>query len=77
VSLEDAVQESSGAAPPDPEELEAQAGPAHSEISPLARPGAVELTVSDLERSVDYYRTAVGLEPLESGKATLRSARQA
>ena len=29
--------------------------------------GAVELTVSDLERSLDYYRTAIGLQVLEQG----------
>jgi catechol 2,3-dioxygenase len=35
--------------------------------------GAVHLTVADLERSLDYYRTAVGLEVLEqaAGRASL------
>ena len=35
--------------------------------------GAVELTVSDLGRSLDYYRTAIGLEVLEqeNGRASL------
>jgi catechol 2,3-dioxygenase len=54
-------------APRDPEELEARAqGPA-PEISPRTTLGAVHLTVSDLNRSVSYYETAVGLEPLEHG----------
>jgi catechol 2,3-dioxygenase len=44
-----------------------------SEIAPQTRPGAVHLTVSDLARSVGYYRSAVGLETLEegAGRATL------
>ncbi|MFN2470570.1 MAG: VOC family protein [Gaiellaceae bacterium] len=29
--------------------------------------GAVHLTVADLERSLDYYRRAIGLDVLESG----------
>jgi len=35
--------------------------------------GAVELTVSDLERSLDYYRTAIGLQVLDQagGRASL------
>jgi catechol 2,3-dioxygenase len=35
--------------------------------------GAVHLTVADLERSLDYYRQAVGLEVLEhaAGRASL------
>ena len=53
--------------PRDPEELEATAAPAYGEISPLATMGAVHLTVSDLERSLDYYRSAVGLGVLENG----------
>jgi catechol 2,3-dioxygenase len=52
-------------APVDPEELEAAGAPVTAEISPLTSMGAVHLTVSDLERSLDYYRTAVGLEVLE------------
>jgi catechol 2,3-dioxygenase len=54
-----------GEAPRDPEELEAAASAPAAEISPLTSVGAVHLTVSDLARSVDYYRTAIGLEPLE------------
>jgi catechol 2,3-dioxygenase-like lactoylglutathione lyase family enzyme len=36
-----------------------------SVIAPETTVGAVELTVSDLTRSLDYYRRAVGLEILE------------
>ena len=53
-------------APPDPEELEA-AGTPPAQISPLAHPGPVHLTVSELGRSLDYYRTAIGLELLDAG----------
>jgi len=38
-----------------------------SEIAPETRPGPVHLTVSDLERSLEYYREAVGLEVFEHG----------
>jgi len=43
------------------------------EIPAQTRVGAVHLTVSDLERSLDYYRRAVGLAVLEEwpGRATL------
>jgi catechol 2,3-dioxygenase len=60
--------------PRDPEELEAGAGaPPAPEISPRTTLGAVHLTVSDLDRSVGYYETAVGLETLEraEGRAAL------
>jgi catechol 2,3-dioxygenase len=52
--------------PEDPEELEAGGAPASGEISPRATVGAVHLTVSDLERSLGFYRAAVGLEVLEA-----------
>jgi catechol 2,3-dioxygenase-like lactoylglutathione lyase family enzyme len=61
-------------APRDPEELEAAAtGPASGDISPLTTLGAVELTVGDLERSLSYYREAIGLDLLgrENGTARL------
>ena len=60
-------------APLDPEELDATGAPAGAEISPQTSMGAVELTVSDLGRSLDYYRSAVGLEVLEQedGRASL------
>jgi catechol 2,3-dioxygenase len=37
------------------------------EISPQTEMGAVHLTVADLGRSLDYYRTAIGLEALDEG----------
>jgi catechol 2,3-dioxygenase len=51
--------------PADPEQLEATRAVRSAEISPLTHLGAVHLTVSDLDRSVGYYRTTVGLELLE------------
>src|SRR6476661_4033066 len=39
--------------------------PSHGAISAAARLGAVQLTVADLDRSVAYYRTQVGLAVLE------------
>jgi catechol 2,3-dioxygenase len=60
-------------APRDPEELEAAAMLVDAEISPLTTVGAVHLTVSNLDRSVDYHRRIVGLELLErsGGQASL------
>jgi catechol 2,3-dioxygenase len=63
-------------APPDPEELEATAAPAEispMSLSPLTHVGPVHLTVSDLARSLGYYRTAIGLETLaqDAGRASL------
>jgi catechol 2,3-dioxygenase len=42
-------------------------------LPPETRMGPVELTVSDLERSLDYYRSAIGLRVLEreNGRASL------
>jgi catechol 2,3-dioxygenase len=59
--------------PPDPEELDAAAGPVRSEISPATTLGAVHLTVADVERSLAYYREAIGLHVVEqaTGRATL------
>jgi catechol 2,3-dioxygenase len=54
-------------APLDPEELAAAGAPASGEISPLTAMGAVHLTVADLGRSLDYYRTSIGLEVLDEG----------
>jgi catechol 2,3-dioxygenase len=48
-------------APRDPEEVTAASAPAHAEIPPSTSVGAVHLTVSDLERSVGYYESVVGL----------------
>jgi catechol 2,3-dioxygenase len=50
--------------PRDPEELEAAAAPASAELPAATTVGAVHLTVADLTRSLDYYRTSVGLEVL-------------
>jgi catechol 2,3-dioxygenase len=60
----------------DPEELEATGAPVEAEISAQAAMGPVELTVADLDRSLDYYATAVGLEALErdDGRASLGTA---
>jgi catechol 2,3-dioxygenase len=59
--------------PRDPEELEAAAAPTLAEIPAATRPGAVHLAVSDLDRSVAYYRGAVGLTLRErlAGRACL------
>jgi catechol 2,3-dioxygenase len=62
-----------GIGPRDPEELEASARPEPAEIAAGTTLGAVHLTVSDLDRSVGYYRDTVGLAALEqgAGRATL------
>jgi catechol 2,3-dioxygenase len=62
----------------DPEELEARGAPTSGEISSGAHPGAVHLTVSNLERSVGYYESTVGLPVLSrsDGAATLGSGRR-
>jgi catechol 2,3-dioxygenase len=59
--------------PRDPEELEATGTPVPAEIAPATRMGAVHLTVADLDRSLDYYTGAIGLETLsrEDGHASL------
>src|SRR5436853_2924099 len=49
----------------DPEELEAAGAPVTAEISPLTSLGAVHLTVSDIERSLDYHLGTVGLSLLD------------
>jgi catechol 2,3-dioxygenase len=51
--------------PPDPEELEATGAPARAELPPATTVGPVHLTVAELERSLEFYRRAVGLEVLE------------
>ena len=43
-----------------------------SEIAPQTRPGPVHLTVSDLARSLDYYRSSIGLSVLEQGPGRAR-----
>ena len=51
-------------APRDPEELEAATAPVRAELPARTSVGPVQLTVSDLERSLPYYRGAIGLEVL-------------
>ena len=51
-------------APLDPEELEAAGAPVRAELPARTALGAVHLTVSDLERSLEYYSRSVGLQPL-------------
>ncbi|MBW3607905.1 MAG: VOC family protein [Actinobacteria bacterium] len=51
----------------DPAQREATAAPAQGKISPLTTVGAVHLTVADLERSLSYYRSVVGLRVLDAG----------
>jgi catechol 2,3-dioxygenase len=64
--------EAAGGAPRDPEELE-ERGPARGEISPSTTVGAVHLTVSDLEQSLGWYGSALGMRTLEqaAGRASL------
>lgn len=61
------------AAPRDPEELDATAAAVAAELSPSTTVGAVHITVSDLERSLRYYREVIGLDVLEraGGRASL------
>ena len=49
------------------------ASPAGGEIARATTVGAVHLTVADLDRSIGYYRTAIGLDVLEqaAGRVTL------
>jgi catechol 2,3-dioxygenase len=54
----------SAAAPEDPEELEAAAASHGAALPAGLSLGSVHLTVADLERSLDYYRRAIGLELL-------------
>jgi catechol 2,3-dioxygenase len=50
--------------PRDPEELEATGAPASAELPASTTVGPVHLTVADLERSLEYYGRAIGLEVL-------------
>ena len=61
------------AAPRDPEELEAAAPRVGAALPAGTALGAVHLTVSGLERSLEYYTRAVGLQLLrgDDGVATL------
>jgi catechol 2,3-dioxygenase len=59
--------------PRDPEELGAAAEPVAAEIAPGTAVGAVHLVVADLERSLAYYASAVGLAVVdrEAGRARI------
>ena len=54
----------------DPEELEAAGAPASGEIAASTTLGPVHLTVADLERSLAFYRSVVGLEVLGRADGT-------
>jgi catechol 2,3-dioxygenase len=54
-------------APRDPEELGTTTEPTHAAIADDATVGAVHLTVADLQRSLEYYRTQIGLQVLDNG----------
>jgi catechol 2,3-dioxygenase len=63
-------------APRDPEELAAAGvavGPIVAEVPAATRPGAVHLAVADLDRSIAYYESTVGLLVHErvAGRASL------
>jgi catechol 2,3-dioxygenase len=58
--------------PRDPEELDAAAAITAPRIAAGTTVGPVELTVAELDRSLRYYETAVGLEVLERGAALAR-----
>ena len=51
----------------DPEELTAAGDGGVATIAPATRMGAVHLTVGDLERSLGYYESVIGLEVLDQG----------
>ncbi len=63
----------SDTAPPDPEELAARGALTVEPVPANLTLGPVHLTVADLGRSLDYYRTQIGLDVLaeEDGTATL------
>jgi catechol 2,3-dioxygenase len=57
----------------DPEELTAVSEPVRAELPPATRMGAVHLTVADLDRSLAYYATQIGLQvhARDGGRARL------
>lgn len=60
---------------PDPEELTAAGAPVHGALPDGTAPGPVHLSVSDLDRSLDWYGRAFGLEASRDGsRATLSVA---
>jgi catechol 2,3-dioxygenase len=54
----------------DPEELEATGAPIRAEVPASTTVGAVELTVAELERSLQYYGQAIGLQVLHRDGAS-------
>ena|SRR5215470_12990719 len=58
--------------PRDPEELDALAGESASEIAAETTVGPVHLTVSSLDRSLEYYEREIGLEMLERSARHVR-----
>src|SRR4051794_15863269 len=60
-------------APRDPEELGTTAQATHAVVADDATVGAVHLTVANLRRSLEYYRTQIGLSVLaeSDGEASL------
>ena len=65
-------------APRDPEELAAAAEQRPAELSASTKVGAVHLTVAALDRSIDFYRSALGLTPLDErdGRVSLGAGEQ-
>src|SRR5258705_1911964 len=59
----------------DPEELTAVGAPVRADVPPETRMGAVHLTVADLDRSLAYYETQIGLRvhARQDGRAQLGS----
>jgi catechol 2,3-dioxygenase len=59
--------------PMDPEELTAVGAPVRAEVPSDTRMGAVHLTVADLDRSLAYYETQIGLRvhARDDGRAQL------
>ena len=59
--------------PMDPEELTAAGAPVRADVPPDTRMGAVHLTVADLDRSLAYYETQIGLRvhARDDGRARL------
>jgi catechol 2,3-dioxygenase len=57
----------------DPEELTAVGAPVRAELPPDTRMGAVHLTVADLDRSLAYYESQIGLRvhARDAGRAQL------
>jgi catechol 2,3-dioxygenase len=58
-----------GVGPRDPEEANAAVATAAAQLPAATRMGAVHVTIADLERSLAFYRTVVGLEPLAQSPA--------